>query len=226
MKKYLYILVLIILCINCTSQKNTEDFISSTQGRYLFNANEVIEIFFKDQILHAKWRGNDDIELLKLNDSSFYMKELNEKMIFVSQPKMHIELSPKTEHKGVKYHFKKIKKDQKTAIEYFKAKEYENALNAYKTIQQQDSLNPTIRERKINRLGYNFIRKNNFDSAIEIFKINVALYPKSSNVYDSLGEAFLLNKDTVNAKTNFKKALSINPENRSANRFLKKITKK
>ena len=226
MKKILYPLFLLVLLASCTSQKNSEDFIASTQGRYLFNANEVIEFYFKEHTLHAKWRGNNDIELLKINDSSFYMKELNEKMVFVNQPEMHIELAPKTEHEGIIYHFKKMSDDEKTPNEYFIAKEFDKALVAFKTIKEKDSLSPVVKQSNINRLGYTFIRKNNFDSAIEVFKINVVLYPKSSNVYDSLGEAYLLKKDTVSAETNFKKALSINPENRSAKRFLKKITKK
>ncbi|KGL63145.1 tetratricopeptide repeat protein [Polaribacter sp. Hel1_85] len=226
MKKFLYPLFVLVLLAGCTSQKNSEEFIKSTQGRYLFNANEVIEIYFKEKTLHAKWRGNDDIALLKVSDSSFYMKELNEKMVFVSQPEMHIELAPKREHEGVKYHFKQMKNGEKTPNEYFELKEFDKALTAFKTIKEKDSLSPIIRENRINRLGYNFVKKNNFDTAIEVFKINVALYPNSSNVYDSLGEAYLLNKDTVNAKANFKKALSINPENRSVKRFMKKITKK
>ena len=226
MKKYLYSLFLFVLCINCTSQKNSEEFVNSTEGRYLFNANEVIEIYFKDQILHAKWRGNNDIELLKVNDSSFYMKELNEKMVFVKNPEMQIELAPKTEHEGVKYHFRQMKNDEKTPNEYFEAKEFDKALTAFKAIQKKDSLNPIIRERTINSLGYRYIRKNDFDSALAIFKINVELHPKSSNVFNSLGEAYFLKKDTISAIKSFKKSLSINPENRNSKRFLKKITKK
>ena len=41
-----------------------------------------------------------------------------------------------------------------------------------------------------------------------------------------MGEAYFLKKDTINAIINFNKALSMNPENRSSKRFLKKITKK
>ncbi len=226
MKKFLFPTFLLLILVSCTSQKNSEDFIKNTEGRYLFNANEVLEIYFKDAILYAKWRGNDNIELLKVNDSSFYMKELNEKILFVTQPEMHIQLAPKREHKGVKYNFRKLKKGEKTPIEYFENKDYDKALAAYQTIQQKDSLNLVIKERRINRIGYRYIRNNDFDNAIEIFKINTVLYPKSSNTFDSLGEAYYLKKDTVNALINFKKALSINPENRSAKRFLKKLTKK
>ena len=226
MKKFLLFLILTTLLVSCTSQKNSKEFIKTTSGRYLFNANEVLEIYFKEDILHAKWRGNDQIELLKINDSSFYMKELNEKMLFVSNPEMHIKLAPKTEHEGIEYYFKKMNSDEKTPSEYFKLKKYDKALIGYKAIKKQDSLNPIIKERHLNRLGYNFIRSKDFDLAIEIFKINIALYPTSSNVYDSLGDAFLSKKDTLNAIEYYKKALRINPENSNAKKAFRKLTPK
>jgi tetratricopeptide (TPR) repeat protein len=225
MKKILYPLFLLVLLASCTSQKNPKDFIETTSGRYLFNENEVIEIFFKEQVLHAKWRGNEHLKLLKVNDSSFYMKELNEKIVFVNQPKMHIELATKTEHEGIIYHFRKMTTGEKTPNEYFKANEFDKALTAFKAIKEKDSLSPVIKERSINSLGYTFIGKGDFDSALEVFKINVVLYPNSSNVFNSLGEAHFLKKDTATAIVNFKKSLAINPENRSSKRFLKKITK-
>ncbi|EAQ41788.1 lipopolysaccharide assembly protein LapB [Polaribacter sp. MED152] len=226
MKKFIYLLPLAILFASCTSQKNSEEFINKTSGRYLFNANEVLEIYFEDDVMHAKWRGNDDIKLLKVNDSAFYMQELNEKMLFVAKPEMHIELAEKVEHDGVKYYFQKMEEGAKTANEYFKAEEYQKAKEAYLKIQQKDSLNFLIEEYKINRLGYQFIRKDENDKALELFKINAALYPKSSNVYNSLGEAYFLKKDTVNAIANFKKSLEINSENKNSKKFLERLTQK
>jgi predicted alpha/beta superfamily hydrolase len=44
-------------------------------------------------------------------------------------------------------------------------------------------------EDQINRIGYQFLGRDDFDRAIEIFTFNVRLYPDSANVYDSLGEA-------------------------------------
>ena len=208
MKKLLYALISFVLLISCTSQSNSEAFMEKAAGRYLFNANEVLEIYFEDAIMHAKWRGNDDIELLKVNDSAFYMKELNEKMLFVSKPEMHIELAPKTEHEGIIYHFKKMDTDEKTASEYFNAKQYDKALEAFQKIKEQDSLNANVSERRINSLGYQFLRDNKFDEAKEVFKINIALYPKSSNVYDSMGDAFYEQNDTLNAIEYYKKSIS------------------
>lgn len=226
MKTYLIPLILLFFLTACASKENSEEFINATEGRYLFNENEIIEIYFKDKVLHTKWRGLEDIELLKVDDSSFYMKELNEKIVFVKEPKMHIELAPKKEHKGQVYHFKKLKKGEKTPNEYFEANQYDKALEAFLEIKRKDSLSPIIREYSLNRVGYKYLRDNNIEKAIEIFKINTALHPKSSNTFDSLGDAYLKAKDTTNAIKSYTKSLSINSENRSSKRMLDKITKK
>ncbi|MGB0879115.1 MAG: tetratricopeptide repeat protein [Polaribacter sp.] len=226
MKTNFYYFIFLFLLMSCVSEKNSPEFIEKTTGRYLFNANEIIEIYFKESVLYAKWRGKDDIKPLKINDSSFYFKEINEKLIFISSPKTHIQLAEKREHEGVKYEFKKMKKGDKTPKEYFDSNQFDKALNSFLLIQKNDSLNAVIRESRLNRMGYNYLRENEFKKAIEIFKINVALYPKSSNVYDSLGDAYLSNKDTVKAVENYQKSLVFNNKNRNAIKALKKISKK
>ena len=42
----------------------------------------------------------------------------------------------------------------------------------------------------INGLGYQALRLQELDQAIDLFEVNVQRYPNSSNVYDSLGDAF------------------------------------
>ncbi len=44
-------------------------------------------------------------------------------------------------------------------------------------------------ENAINQLGYQYLFREDFANAIEVFTYNVGLYPDSANVYDSLGEA-------------------------------------
>jgi predicted alpha/beta superfamily hydrolase len=45
-------------------------------------------------------------------------------------------------------------------------------------------------ENVINQLGYQYMGREDLDSAIEVLSYNVELYPSSANVYDSLGEAY------------------------------------
>ncbi|MFY7669862.1 tetratricopeptide repeat protein [Tenacibaculum sp. MEBiC06402] len=212
------------LLSNCTSEKNSQEFIENASGRYFFNADEVIEVIFKEQELFLNWR-NTDLKPLKVNDSVFYVRELNEKLIFNTESNK-ITLAEKREHKGEKYTFFKLKAGQKTPSEYLAENNYNLALEGYKQIKERDSLNPIIRQRTLNRAGYRFIRNNELEKAVNIFKINTELYPNSSNTFDSLGDAYLKIKDTVNAIESYKKALSINPENRSSKRNLQKITEK
>ncbi|MCH2033019.1 MAG: hypothetical protein MK202_05795 [Tenacibaculum sp.] len=222
--KLIFTLFISGFLMNCTSKKNSSEFIENTSGRYFFNADEVIEVVFKEQELYLNWR-NTDLKPLKLNDSVFYVSELNEKLIFNSNENK-IVLAEKREHKGEKYIFLKLKEGEKTPSEYLAENNYNQALRGYKEIQQRDSLNPLIRERNLNRTGYRFIRNNEIEKAINIFKINTELYPNSSNTFDSLGDAYLKNNDTLNAIDSYKKALSINPENRSSKRNLKELTDK
>lgn len=218
MKTTCYSLLFLLFFVGCSEKKNTDSFIEKTTGRYLFNANEVIEIHFEDNVMFAKWRGKENIKPLKVNDSTFYMSEMNEKFIFLDNPG-RIELAEKTEHKGIKYIFKKLAKNEKTPSEYLTNNEFDKALDAYLAIKKKDSLNPTIQEFRLNRLGYQLLRENNFEKAIEIFRINTVLHPNKSNTFDSLGDAYWSKKDTLNAVINYKKALTLNSENRSALRF-------
>ena len=162
---------------------------------------------------------------VKANDSSFYLKEMNEKLIFISTPEAHIVLAEKREHEGEKFYFTKLTAGEKTALEYFKNKEYTKSLNAYKALQQKDSLDPTIQEWGLNRTGYEYLKANKFEKAKAIFEINIALYPEKSNVYDSMGDAFKKENDTLKAIEYYEKSIAINPENRNSVKNLKKLKK-
>lgn len=219
--KRIFLLLSIVLLTSCGDSKNSPEFMAAVSGNYLFNSDESIGISFEENEMRVNWRGKEDIKPLKVNDSTFYIKDMNEKFIFVMLPKVHIKLAKKREHKGRTYSFNKMLAGKKTPREYLLNKEYNKALEGYLAIQQKDSLDRTIREGTFNSLGYKMMNDKKVEIAIEIFKINTKLYPNSSNTYDSLGDGYWKLKDTANAVLSYKEALSINPENRKAIRFLK-----
>lgn len=64
-------------------------------------------------------------------------------------------------------------------------------------------------EALINYFAYDALGKNQFNKAQALFELNIESYPVSSNVYDSYADYFLAKKDTINAISNYKKALQI-----------------
>lgn len=80
-------------------------------------------------------------------------------------------------------------------------------------------------ESDINGFGYYLMAHKRLDDAIEIFKLNVTVHPKSANVYDSLAFGYMRKGDTKLAIKNYQKSLQINPKNENAKRMLKKLEK-
>ncbi|NJM53970.1 MAG: hypothetical protein HC846_11640 [Blastocatellia bacterium] len=66
----------------------------------------------------------------------------------------------------------------------------------------------------MNTLGYQILGMNRTKDAIEIFKLNVEMFPKSGNPYDSLGEAYLEDNQKDLALGNYKKAVELDPKKR------------
>ncbi len=91
---------------------------------------------------------------------------------------------------------------------------------------QRLSCEQNVRERGWNLFGYQLIQTGNVAAAIVIFKENVAQNPDSWNVYDSLAEAYLLDGQLDVAEQNYRKSLSLNPNNTNAVEMLKQIDEK
>lgn len=223
----LYLLTYILL--SCSKSSNSPEFIEQVTGRYLYNSDEIIEVYFQNEELFIKWHGANKIHPLKLDEQTFFVKEMNEKVRFLINPDdqtMYFSLVPKDKDQPISYNFKKLNNGELTPSEYFKNKDFEKALQGYLDIQRKDSLDSNIVESDFNSKGYSHLRKGHFNEAIQIFKINVALYPDSPNVYDSLGEAFMKSGDTISAIDNYKKSLALNSGNKNAKKQLKRLEKK
>ena len=67
------------------------------------------------------------------------------------------------------------------------------------------------------------LRFGRVGAAIAVFALNVEKFPTSSNVYDSLGEAYMKAGDNAKAILNYEKSLELNPHNDNAREMLKKL---
>ncbi|MFK7738427.1 MAG: serine hydrolase [Pirellulaceae bacterium] len=69
-----------------------------------------------------------------------------------------------------------------------------------------------LRETDVNTLGYAFLRRGDTKAAIAFFEANVAAFPDSWNVYDSLAEAYLADGQTEKSRAHYRRAVILNPE--------------
>jgi len=75
----------------------------------------------------------------------------------------------------------------------------------------------------INMMGYNLMSLKLYDKAFSVFEINIKNYPKSANVYDSMGELLMNKGDTVGAIENYEKSLALFPGNDNAKEMIRKM---
>ncbi len=95
-------------------------------------------------------------------------------------------------------------------------------LTTYKQLKKTKFKDIYVSENDLNGLGYELIKKFP-DDAIELFKLNVKMYPKSYNVYDSLAEGYMTAGNNKLAIKNYQKSLKLNPKNTNATDMIKKM---
>ncbi|MBC7912121.1 MAG: dienelactone hydrolase family protein [Pyrinomonadaceae bacterium] len=83
------------------------------------------------------------------------------------------------------------------------------ALQAFEEGKKANPQAVLFRENVLNGIGYQLLQDSRIREAIEIFKLNVAAYPESANVYDSLGDAYEANGNKEMAIQNAEKTLEL-----------------
>jgi len=99
----------------------------------------------------------------------------------------------------------------------------DTAMKQYHDLKPAGSPTYNFDESELNNLGYELIRAKKFKEAIAILQLNVEAYPQSSNVYDSLGEAYMDEGNKPLAIANYQRSLELHPKNRGAVLWLQKL---
>jgi len=81
-------------------------------------------------------------------------------------------------------------------------------------------------ENNLNTAGYQLINAKKIKDAIDVFKMNVKLYPNSWNTWDSLGEAYALDGNKKLAIENYEKSVKLYPKSESGLAALAKLKQK
>ncbi|QQS40327.1 MAG: serine hydrolase [Acidobacteriota bacterium] len=97
------------------------------------------------------------------------------------------------------------------------------AVSQYRELKRSKSGEYDFSETELNNLGYQLLAQSKTKDAIEIFKLNVEMFPEASNPYDSLGEAYLADGNKELAVENYRKSVELNPENENGKAAIKRI---
>lgn len=77
----------------------------------------------------------------------------------------------------------------------------------------------------LNQWGYDLLRSNRQAEAVKVFELMVALYPESSNAWDSLGEGYEAMNDIAGALKSYRNALAKDPGAKHAAERIQALTK-
>lgn len=102
---------------------------------------------------------------------------------------------------------------------------YKNAIKTFEKIKKVNT-GFELPEDDVNSWGYKLIKQKRITDALEIFKLNVYLYPASANTFDSLGETYAELGNTEFAIKNYEQSVKLNPQNSDAKSRIQKLKAK
>lgn len=208
-----------------------DEFIHKICGRYLFSPHQILTIQKEDESL--------TFQIFDFNPASYnqihsylYPVSSNEFLTDIRNVTLRFPVEKQAKATSLIFKWGDTQRVIHLAPEAFKlpleyiyeGKMAEGVELFVKNKDEYIRSNPSL-ETSLTILGYRHLRKEEYNSAIPIFKLIVEIFPQSYNAYDSLGEAYMLNGDRELAILNYEKSLELNPDNTNAANMLKKLEK-
>ena len=99
---------------------------------------------------------------------------------------------------------------------------------AIEFVKKEQKANPEFdpKEDELNNWGYRMMANGQQKEALEIFRLNIHLFPESWNAYDSYGEILLKMGDKIKAVEMYRRSIALNPDNENGKKVLSEIISK
>jgi len=206
--------------------------LATFSGRYQVNPDRVLTIISSITktgphaiaMLNALPTGDAPFALLPISETNFIRRDSQLKYNFV-RPEGSSTGDYQLQVVGQEgtLQAKRLTEDMLVPFEMLLAGKIPEAIDGYRKIKRETPQNVTIREERINNLGYSLLQEGKLVEATALLKLNVEFYPDAWNTYDSLGEAYMKAGQKDLAISNYKKSLKLNPQNSNAREMLKKL---
>ncbi|HEX5709586.1 MAG TPA: serine hydrolase [Pyrinomonadaceae bacterium] len=189
-------------------------------GRYLVNPDRALVVAREGARLSVEQTLGPKFELLPVSETLFIRRDAN----------LRYEFAPPTDAGGGKVSIRggggsaeapRVAADALVPYELLAAGKVSEGVEAYRKIKKEQPANAAVTEGRLNNIGYELLRQKKYAESLAVFTLNAELYPQSSNVYDSLADAYRESGDRESAIKNYRRSLGMDPKNKNAAKWLK-----
>jgi tetratricopeptide (TPR) repeat protein len=196
--------------------------VDSYAGRYLINPDRILTVSGEQGKLHGQPTADPRFELFAIGEDTFVRKDGEVKYTFIKGESGKAERLRVINPQG-NFEAPRVPPDRLVPFELLLAGKTAEAEEAYRKIKRETPQNVAVQQGRLNQLGYSLLGQKKYAEALVILKLNAEMYPASSNVYDSLGEAYMESGQKEEAIKNYRKSLELDPKNANATEMLKKL---
>lgn len=201
---------------------NQDDF--SNVGRYKSGKYGFYRVYLENGKLMTSSNTDTPVEMFKVGENKYAFRNWNFTVKFEKNASTgKTDIVQVFSDGKIRSTDPQMEAEEKTPLELVLDGNFDKGLEAYQKAKTEEAGHDLLSEGYLNGVGYTMLRNREFTKAIDMFRVNAALYPKSENVYDSLGEAYLKAGQKEKARENYKKVLDINPKNENALKALKTL---
>lgn len=197
-------------------------------GRYRTGADEVCIVSNIGGRLFRQYNAGKPEELFRISDSTYICRDDRRPVQFLaangSQPAAMLTLDRLD--RNVLSTDARMGDAEHIPFESVIAGKPVEAAEAYRALLTADPKEQAVQENVLNNRGYQLMGEGQVVLARDLFHVNMLLYPKSSNVYDSYAEACLKNGEEELALVNYRKAFAMDPSNSNAARVIAELEAK
>ncbi len=174
-------------------------------GRYRFDAEQVLIVRAEGERLVFTLGKGPDLELAHVGDGVFVRRDQGVELT-LHEAQGGLELRA-----GDAGAYRRLADDERMPRELLFAGPFDEALSAYRAVHAQSPGDGSVAEARLNAEGYGILGQGRTGDAVLLFRIVTALYPKSANAWDSLGEGYRMMGDIPLSIEAYERALTLDP---------------
>jgi CubicO group peptidase (beta-lactamase class C family) len=195
-------------------------------GRYRVGTDDMVTITRNGKKLIRQPLNEEANEIIHIGDHVFVSRldERFRKFVKDSTGAMTVQVMDAIDATEF-FSLRRMKDDEHLPFEHVLNGDRDAAVKAYAALKTADPADEAVNEEALNNLGYGLMNEHKLQQAQHILYVNMQLYPKSANVYDSYAEACLKLGDRKQALEYYKRAAAMDAKNTNAARVVAELEK-